>query len=406
MPAAIFHSDKSVSGGKIKHVVYVIQENRSFNFLFLGFTGATTQNYGYNLSGKKIALHTQTMDTSWDIDHSSGAFFSAYDNGKLDGWNKEYACCKVPKNPAYAYGLQSETQTYWNIAEQYVLSDQFFQSNLDGSFIAHQYSIAAYANDEVDYPKTDWSCQGGPSDTVPTLTSNRQIGPNVAVCEDYPTLGDELDAAKLPWRSYTGATADDGDIWNGYSAVNHIFNGPDYANVITPPSQFLTDIQGGTLAAVTWITPTWGNSDHAGGDSTGGPAWVASVVNAIGESKFWNSTAIFIIWDDWGGWFDPVPPIYMDYDGLGFRVPMIAVSPYAKQGYVSHVQYETSSVLRFMEDNFGLAPLAASDARAADPAGDEFDFSQHPRTFAPFAVPSPPPSRRHRRSAPPAVGGD
>ena len=89
---------------------------------------------------------------------------------------------------------------------------------------------------------------------------------------------------------------------------------------------------------------------------------MASLVNAIGTSSFWKSTAIFIMWDDPGGWFDPVKPPHKDYDGFGFRVPLIVISPYAKQGYVTHVQYETASVLRFMEDNFGLAPLAASDA--------------------------------------------
>jgi phospholipase C len=112
-----------------------------------------------------------------------------------------------------------------------------------------------------------------------------------------------------------------------------------------------------------------------------GPAWIASVVNAIGTSKFWNSTAIFIIWDDWGGWYDPVKPVFEDYDGLGFRVPMLIVSPYAKRGYVTHVQYETASVLRFIEDTFDLGQLAKSDARAADPAGDAFDYYQPPRTF-------------------------
>ena len=95
------------------------------------------------------------------------------------------------------------------------------------------------------------------------------------------------------------------------------------------------------------------------------------------------------MWDDPGGWFDPVKPPYEDYDGFGFRVPLIVISPYAKQGYVTHVQYETASVLRFMEDNFGLAPLAASDARANDPNGDALDYSQAPRTFTKIAGAKP-----------------
>jgi phospholipase C len=383
--AAAQRKGHGASGGVIQHVVYIIQENRSFNNLFMGFKGATTQNYGYDTNGDKIMLHSQTIATNWDIDHSANGFFAAYDSGKDDGWNNEYACCGQPKNFAYAYAPKSETKTYWDMAKQYVLADNLFQSQLDGSFIAHQYAIAAYANGEVNYPETEWGCQGGKQDVIQTLKSNRSYGPFVPVCEDYTTLGDELDNASLSWRFYTAPYNDDGGLWSAYSAVNHIYNGPDFAkDVITPASQFTTDVKNGTLAAVTWITPLFENSDHGGMNSTGGPTWVSSLVNAVGESQFWDSTVIFVIWDDWGGFFDPVAPIYLDYDGSGFRIPLIAISPYAKQGYVSHVQYESSSVLRFMEDNFGLAPLAASDSRAADPANDFFDFSQNPRTFTPF----------------------
>ena len=109
-------------------------------------------------------------------------------------------------------------------------------------------------------------------------------------------------------------------------------------------------------------------------------------MNAIGESKYWDSTAIFIFWDDYGGWYDPEPPAYVDYDGLGMRIPMLIVSPYAKKGHVSHVHYEHGSILRFVEDVFGLGRLAASDKRANSPAKDAFDFNKPPRAFK--AIPS------------------
>ncbi len=186
----------------------------------------------------------------------------------------------------------------------------------------------------------------------------------------------------MTWRFYAGAVNGDGGIWSSYQAESRVYDGPDWAaDVINPPSQFLTDIAAGSLANITWITPTYKASDHPGFDASQGPAWVASLVDAIGKSPFWSSTAIFIMWDDWGGWFDPVPPVYEDYDGLGFRVPLLMISPYAKKGYVTHVQYETSSVLRYIEDNFDLPQLAASDARANDPASDAFDYAQKPRRF-------------------------
>jgi phospholipase C len=139
-------------------------------------------------------------------------------------------------------------------------------------------------------------------------------------------------------------------------------------------------VKHGKLRALSWVTPTWENSDHAGGASKTGPSWVASLVNAIGESKYWNSTAIFIFWDDYGGWYDPKPPPLADYDGLGLRLPMLIVSPYAKQGKIDHTQYEHGSILKFVEDTFGLGRLAASDKRATSPL-DAFDFTQAPRKF-------------------------
>ncbi len=176
-------------------------------------------------------------------------------------------------------------------------------------------------------------------------------------------------------------------MWSAYQAINPVYNGPDWSNdVVQNPAQFLTDVSGGKLASVTWVTPTDANSDHAGARSATGPQWVASVVNAVGESTFWKDTTIFIMWDEWGGWYDHVAPPYVDYDGLGIRVPLLIVSPYAKHGYVSHVQYEHGSILKYVEDTFGLARLAASDRRAHSPVPDAIDYKQKPRAFTPFST--------------------
>jgi phospholipase C len=271
------------------------------------------------------------------------------------------------------------------MAEQYVLADRTFSSNFDGSFVAHQFSVAAYASDSADFPESAWGCEGGRSDKIATWTKARTYGHNILACFDETTLASEADAAGVSWRFYAGAINGDGGIWSSYQADKTIYDGPDWsADVINPPSQFLADVAAGKLANVTWITPTDENSDHPGLTASGGPAWVASVVNAVGTSRFWKSSAIFIMWDDWGGLFDPVKPPHEDTVGLGFRVPLIMISPYAKSGYVTHVQYETASVLRFVEDTFGLPTMAKADARARDPAGDAFDYSQKPRAFKRF----------------------
>ncbi len=356
----------------------------------MGYPNAKTQTYGYDTHGTKVTLHSQDLATYWDIDHSAAGFFAACDGQgplpgthcKMDGWNNETVNYGAPKNFAYAYVPQSQIAPYWTMANQYVLADHMFASNLDGSFISHQYAVAAFASRGVDYPSSNWGCEGGSRDVVSTLTAQRTYGPSIQACFNNPTIASEADAAGVSWRFYTGSITGDGALWSAYQADSAIYNGPDWkSNVINPPSQFLKDIGGGTLANITWITPTYENSDHAGMDAQGGPAWVASVVDAIGASPFWNSTAIFVMWDDPGGWFDSVQPVHRDYDGLGFRVPLIVISPYARQGYVTHVQYETASVLRFMEDTFGLGRLAASDKRAKSPAGDALIFSQKPRKF-------------------------
>jgi phospholipase C len=372
----------------IQHVVFIVQENRTIDNLFQGYPGADTVPSGLNSKGQTIALQPIAMSKEpYDLDNAATGFFPAYDRGKMDGFDKVaiFGSHKGYPNPQYAYVPRSESQPYFEMAHQYVLGDRMFTSQIDASFISHQYVIAAFASHAVNYPSGAWHCTG-PNNVISTLTQQRKYGPTIPACLDNKTLGDELDTAGLTWRFYAGGLKTTGGLWSGYSAIKHIRFGPDWQNVISPPGTFLTDVKAGALSNVTWITPTWHNSDHASTQSATGPYWVTSLVNAIGNSPYWNSTAIFIMWDDWGGWYDHVKPPYVDYDGLGIRVPLLIISPYAKQGYVTHVQYEHGSILRFIEDNWGLAQLAASDARANDPASDAFNWSSPPRPFKPLAT--------------------
>jgi phospholipase C len=380
---------------KIKHVVIVIQENRSFDNLFDGFPGANTQSYGYNEKGEKIALQPVGLATSWDIQHDSDSFFEACDGTgsypgtdcKMDGFDQELYTCgsTCPNaNPPYSYVPHSETAPYFAMAKQYVLADEMFASNFDvSSFVSHQYIIAAQAMHTVNYPTGGWGCEGGAGDKISTVTAERDVhGTRVRPCFTDATLGAELDSADLSWKYYTSKIGTSGGLWTAYEANSAVYNGPDWKkDVITPQTRFFTDVTNGDLPTVSWITPTCANSDHAGCESDTGPSWVASLVNAIGESKYWDSTAIFIFWDDPGGWFDHVAPEMVDYDGLGFRVPMLIVSAYARKGVVSHVHYEHGSILKFIETRWGLPALSASDTRASSPAPYAFTFEQSPRKF-------------------------
>jgi phospholipase C len=403
--ASAMRSLSQTGAGKISHVVFIIQENRSFDNLFQGYPGADTVPEGKLSTGKTVALQASPLGAHYVIDHSAEAMFEAC-NGKgslpgtdcrMNGFNNEFTGMAPPslKHPQYVYVPHSQSKPYFDMAHEWVVADRMFQSQLDESFVAHQYVIAAQAASAVGIP-ANWGCSGGPLNTLPTITQSRDIyGPSEQVCFNYQTLGDELDEAGLSWRfyasAYGSASSGNGGVWSSYQAVRHIYYGPDWTkDVISPNWKFITDVRLGTLSNFTWITPVCDDSDHVNCPGAYGPSWVSALVNTVGKSKFWNSTAIFVIWDDWGGLYDHVKPPYKDYDGLGFRVPMLVISPYAKSNHVSHVQYETASVLRFAEDLFGLGTLAAADARATSPAGDCFDFSQRPRPFVKIQAPYPP----------------
>ena len=181
------------------------------------------------------------------------------------------------------------------------------------------------------------------------------------------------------------ATACVGSDW-----VNHVV-----LYTTQNPAPILTDISNNQLPAVSWVIPSGTNSDHAGSTAnTGGPSWVASIVNAIGNSSYWANTAIIVTWDDWGGWYDHVPPPKVIDDGTswgsgyvyGFRVPLIVMSPYAKPAYISHVNHDFGSVLNLIEEAFGLSSLGYADAYADD-LSDCFNYNQAPLTFKTISAP-------------------
>jgi phospholipase C len=378
---------------QIQHVVVIMMENRSFDNLFSGFPGADTAQSGMNY-GQQVQLQPVPFEQGTDIIHSHASWVTDFDNGKMDGFiNPVPALTEFP----YAYVPQSETAPYWTLASAYTLADRMFQSNSGPSFPAHLYMIAGQAG------VADQGQQGTVS-SVPSInnstasiwgcdseagTSVKVIGPNgtnlapVFPCFDYQTAGDLMDAKGVTWRYYAPGVY---TLWSVFDAISHIRFGPDWQQDVVNSQGIFTDLQAGTLAQMTWIVPDYTYSDHAGPGATAeGPSWVASVVNAIGASQYWDSTAILISWDDWGGWYDHVPPPQVDYAGLGFRVPLIVVSPWAKHGYVSHNQHEFGSFLRFSEEVFDLPSLGTRDA-ISDDLSDCFDFTQTPPPFQPVTT--------------------
>lgn len=371
----------------ITHIVVIIQENRSVDNLFQFLPGANTQSWGINPRGKVVQLHAEPLTGSAKPGHTHPDFLRDYDSGGMNGWYPS----------VFAYVPQSEVAPYYQMAEAYTFGDEMFQSNQGPSFPAHQYIVSgtstisdgsglrASENPRTPDGSPTGGCDSPPGSLVTLIDAYGNETQSTYPCFDRISIMTRLDTAGLSWRYYQASQG--AGFWKAADALEPIWSSKYYADdVISPSSEFLTDVEHKGLAAVTWITPTAAASDHAGLTDGSGPSWVASVVNAIGESQYWDSTAIFIIWDDWGGWFDHASPtIYNSYE-LGFRVPFVLVSPYAKLSYISHTPHEFGSILKYIEETFDLPSLQTTDVRADD-LSDCFNYLQSPTPFEPIGSP-------------------
>jgi phospholipase C len=379
-------------GQHFTHVVILIQENRTFDNLFATFPHADGATTGKTHDGR-IALRKAPLESPVSPQNGYLYWIRDYNKGQMNGFD-----LVGPGNYVYQYVDPQQIGPYWSLAQQYVLADHMFQTQGSGSFTGHQDLIAGgtsidKTHDLIDFPSQEpWGCDSPAGTTTSLITKGDAYLANEGPfpCLNYRTLRDLLDDAGLSWRYYAPQVGGSfgGDLWNAFDAIRAVRKGPEWGtNVVWPETQVFSDISNNTLPAVSWVIPDFQNSDHPGDNSDTGPSWVAQVVNAIGKSPAWDTTAIVVVWDDWGGWFDHMPPpAPPQFGGLGFRVPMIVISPYAKRGYVTHKQYEFGSIVRFVEDNWNLPQLGTTDVRAADFVNDVFNFTQSPRPFG--AVPA------------------
>ncbi len=301
----------------------------------------------------------------------------------------------------FAYLQRAVVAPYWSMAKQYVLADRMFPTEFGPSFTAHLDLIAGTTDIGsntalINNPSAEpWGCDApvGTFTLTLQLTTKQisQTGPFPCFTQ-FETAADSLDATGISWKYYAPAVSGGdagGLLWSAFDAISNVRHGPDWENdVISPETTILTDISSGKLPAVSWVAPDYANSDHAGNNSDRGPSWVSAIVNDVGQSSYWSSTAVVVVWDDWGGWYDHVPPPQMDALGLGIRVPCMIISPYAREHYVSHTTYEFGSVLKFIEQTFGVPSLGATDVRA-NSLVDSFDFTRPPRKFKVIAAPYP-----------------
>ena len=387
------------AAASIGHVVVIIQENRTVDNLFPGFPGADTSTTAPLQSGGTVALRPRRLEDPGDVDHGHHTFLKQYDYGKLDGFDGRWAGAAVAKYDGLAYVPLDETKPYWDLARQFTFGDRMFQSNSGPSFPAHFYLIAGTSQRISENPGPwPWGCDG----SVPTVESLLASDPGAVddrsipdtpqtqqspTCFDMRTIADEFDAHNVSWAYYSpkiGSPAA-GDMWSAFDAIKHVRYGSDWSHVISPENTILDDIANGRLPQVSYVVPNFRESDHAALTDGSGPEWVATIANALGASQYWRDTALIVTWDDWGGWYDHVKPPHRDNMGMGFRVPLIVASPYARHGYVSHTTYEFGSVLRFIEDTFGLSSLGNTDATSTSIA-DTLDLYAPPAPYVKIAT--------------------
>lgn len=362
----------------IQHIVFIIKENRSFDEMFGTFPGATGTTTGTTSTGQVITLGHAPDRTPRDIGHGFQDTTTSIDNGKMDRFDQVFDTgqqCNV--NGDYlcmTQFVQGDIPNYFAYASSYALADQMFSSLKGPSMPNHLYTIAAQSGGVVGNPagRASFGCDAAAGAVVAVVDAVGNLT-NQFPCFDFQTLADLLESAGISWKSYANV----GNIWNGFDAINHIRNTSLWMTNVAQETQFVTDAQNGQLPAVSWLVSAADESEHPSNSTCNGENWTVDQINAVMQGPDWASTAIFVTWDDHGGFYDHVAPPVSDQYGLGPRVPLLIISPYANGGYISHTTYEFSSVLKFIEERFGLPTLTSRDANASDML-DSFNFNQTP----------------------------
>ena len=425
---------------KIKHIIVIMQENRSFDSYFGTYPGADglpVQNGVFTsclndpATGQCVRPFHDSADSNSGGPHGQSSATADINGGKMDGFVAEAhggkSKCATPDNPACTNGTPDvmgyhdsrEIPNYWAYAENFVLQDHLFEPNASWSLPQHLFMVS------------EWSAHCTSSDPASCTNALQNPGnpPDFGAqgaqraAPDYAwtDLTYLLHKSNVPWRYYVeGGTEPDCEdssattcpavaqgpktpgIWNPLPYFDTVKQDGQTQN-ITDVSNYLADARKGTLPAISWITPSNQHSEHPPALVSAGQTWTTGLINAAMQGPDWNSTAIFLSWDDWGGFYDHLVPPIVDQNGYGLRVPGMVISPYARQGFIDHAIYSHDAYVKFIEDDFlGGARLdPATDGRPdprptvrenAPQLGNlvaDFDFNQAPRP--PLVLPVTPP---------------
>lgn len=402
----------------IEHVIFIVKENRTFDHYFGRYPGANGATEGGTLEctdlgcedGPVVPLKPAPYIQPHDITHGFSSGLYSINGGKMNGFN---IIGSGQDLSGYVQHSRKTLPNYWAYADRFVLADRFFTSMYGPTFPEHLYTVAAQAYGIIDN-KTNNDTTGNYCDDPLEFTkrfpledlSGDQLSRimrledkitakipdqilkiadywvNTRTCFNIPVLPDKLEKNDVSWKYYANA-----DQWmNGLQSIRHVRFGPMWSKVQSPDN-FVPDLRNGRLPQVSWLIPPEGNSNEHPGARTNvclGENWTVEQINAVMRSTSWRSTAIVLVWDDFGGFYDHVKPPHYDVMGLGPRTPALIISPYSRRGdnadggSIDSTVYEFSSVLKFIEELHGLKPMTERDARA-DPLSGAFDFTAKPR---------------------------
>lgn len=363
----------------IKHFMVLMQENHSFDNYFGTYPGADgipegtcmPVDAGPDPGGPAVdtdcvePFHIED-EAILDLGHSVDVHKLQYNNGKMDGFLEAFAERRGLGGQPMGYYDDRDIPFYWNIADNYVLFDRMFTSASGGSVWNHMFWVTGTPGNY----EADLLLPGG--------------------FDHIPTIFDRLQEAGISWKFYiqnykpeinfrTPGTGDEGAqiVWVPPLNYNRFLDDPALNSRIVNMSEYYQDLAEGTLPAVSFMVPS-GASEHPPGSIQAGERFVRALLNALMASSAWESSAFMWTYDDWGGWYDHVPPPKVDRYGYGFRAPALLVSPYARRGHVDSTTLDFTSQLKFIENNWGVPPLGDRDAEAND-ITSAFDFQAGPR---------------------------
>ncbi len=407
---------------KIRHVVVIMQENRSFDHYFGTFPGADGLPMRDGVPAVCLPDPTaRTCDRPFvdhaDVNgggpHGAPAATEAIDGGKMDGFVGVAARasgrrCRGPTDPncgedggqgpsrVMGYHTQSDIPNYWSYAREFVLQDRMFEPVASHSLPSHLYMVSAWSADCAN-PADPMSCRG---DRV-----RKRPGPEAPETPyGWTDLTWLLNRNHVSWAYYLdggamrkgvgghGGRGGVPEIWNVLPKFTDVHQDDQVGNVRNLDT-FFASLSDGSLPAVSWIAPNSRDSEHPPWAVSVGQSYVTHLINAIMRSPEWNSTAIFLAWDDWGGFYDHVPPPGVDSMGYGIRVPALVISPYARRGFIDHQTLSFDAYLKFIEDDFMSGqridpktdgrpdgrPDVRENARILGDLTRDFDFTQPPR---------------------------